>query len=204
MPDEIRKLTEKFLSSPREVKVAPASSASKQVTQKLVWTDKRSKLKRMTQLIDDEQVQNAFVFCNRKRDISGVRRHLEKTGHDVGEIHGDMDQKSRTATLDKFKSGEITLLVCSDVVARGIDIDDVSHVFNYDVPFNAEDYVHRIGRTGRAGKEGRAWTMAVEGPKKAGGDNEFIAAIEALINKKIEVFEGAEKVQRPEKPQRKP
>ena len=105
-----------------------------------------------------EDVKNAIIFCNRKRDVAILLKSLLKHGFNAGALHGDMDQTSRTATLDKFRSGEITLLAASDVAARGLDIPEVSHVFNFDVPWQADDYVHRIGRTGRAGKHGNSVT----------------------------------------------
>src|SRR6185295_18432656 len=126
-------------------------------------------------LVRSEQVKNALIFCNRKRDVDVLFRSLKRHGFNVGALHGDMDQGSRTETLESFRRGDIALLVCSDVAARGIDIDDMSHVFNFDVPIHAEDYVHRIGRTGRAGRSGVALTLATP------DDAEFVAAIEKLI-----------------------
>jgi len=128
-------------------------------------------------------MKNAFIFCNRKRDVDVLAKWLERRGHSAKPMHGDLDQKQRTQTLQAFKEGKIVLLVCSDVAGRGIDIDDVSHVFNYNVPFNADDYVHRIGRTGRAGKTGHAYTLATRDEEK------LVDAIEKLIKQKIPVFE---------------
>lgn len=181
MPSEIKKLTKKFLTNPKEVSVTPPSSTSDNVAQFLVWTDSRRKMETMAGIIRSENVQNAFVFCNRKRDIADLARFLERKGYAAKGLHGDMPQSQRTRTLDEFKQGQITLLVCSDVAARGLDVDDMSHVFNYDVPFNAEDYVHRIGRTGRAGKTGRAWTIATR------DDDKYVDAIQKLIKKQITV-----------------
>jgi len=185
MQPEIKKLTEKFLSNPKEVSVAPPASTSDNVEQFLVWADKRRKRDALLSVIEREDVKNAFVFCNRKRDIDGLAQWLKGKGYACGQMHGDMDQKSRTATLEKFKNDEIVLLVCSDVAARGLDVQGLSHVFNFDVPFNADDYVHRIGRTGRAGLNGRAWSFAGQGV-----DEKFVDAIEALIKKPIPVVEG--------------
>lgn len=179
MPPEIRKLTEKFLSNPKEVSVARAATTANTVEQFVVHMAPRSKNEVLEQIIAQENVQNAFVFCNRKRDIDGLVRWLKGKGYNVRGLHGDMVQKVRTETLEAFKNNEITLLVCSDVAARGIDVDDVSHVFNYDVPVNADDYVHRIGRTGRAGKTGRAWMLATPAEQK------YLDAIEALIKQTI-------------------
>lgn len=180
MPPEIKKLTKKFLSNPKEVSVAPPSSTSETVRQFLVWVDLRRKNEILDKIIRQEDVQNAFVFCNRKRDIAALARWLENRNYAAKGLHGDMAQAQRTATLEDFKEGKITLLICSDVAARGLDVDDMSHVFNYDVPLNPEDYVHRIGRTGRAGKEGRAWTLATSKESKQ------VEAIKRLIKKDIE------------------
>jgi superfamily II DNA/RNA helicase len=134
--------------------------------------DKREALRRM---IRSEDVQNALIFCNRKRDVDVLLKSLQKHNFSAGALHGDLAQSVRFATLEKFKANEIRLLVCSDVAARGIDIGGLSHVFNFDVPHHAEDYVHRIGRTGRAGKEGRAFTIATPDDRLA------VEAIEKLI-----------------------
>ena len=138
--------------------------------------DKREALRR---LIRSEDVQNALIFCNRKRDVDILYKSLTRHKFSVGAMHGDMAQPARFATLDKFKAGEIRLLCCSDVAARGIDIGGLSHVFNFDVPHHAEDYVHRIGRTGRAGREGRAFTLAT--PE----DRQAVEAIEKLTGHPI-------------------
>jgi superfamily II DNA/RNA helicase len=118
------------------------------------------KRERLRDLIRSQsKLKNAIIFCNRKKDVADLYKSLEKHGFSVGALHGDMDQRSRTNMLQGFKDNKITLLVASDVAARGLDIPDVSHVFNFDVPIHAEDYVHRIGRTGRAGREGAAFTL---------------------------------------------
>ncbi len=182
MPPEIRKLSDKFLSNPKSVSVSPPSSTGVNIDQSLVRlpsSDDFQKREALRHLLRGEEVQNAFIFCNRKRDVAVVHRSLGKHGFNSGALHGDLDQATRTETLNSFRSGNIDLLVCSDVAARGLDIADVSHVFNFDVPFNAEDYVHRIGRTGRAGKKGCAYTLVT--PK----DDKFITAIETLIKKEI-------------------
>ena len=183
MPKEIRHLADKFLSNPKEITVAPPSSMAATVEHKLLVLDDFDKREALRQLIRQENVKNAFVFCNRKKDVDILYKSLTKHGFNAGRMHGDMAQSERTETLAKFKSGEITLLVCSDVAARGIDIADVSHVFNFDVPFNAEDYVHRTGRTGRAGRDGKAFTLAV--PE----DGKLVAAIHKTINKDIPLTE---------------
>ena len=181
MPPEIQKLTEKFQSNPKQISVARPATTSKNVEQFLVHADFRKKDITLGKIIDQEDVQSAFIFCNRKRDIDGLVRWLSNKGHKARGMHGDMSQAARTETLEAFKAGEVTLLVCSDVAGRGIDVDDLSHVFNYDVPMNADDYVHRIGRTGRAGKTGRAWMLTT--PK----EEKFLTAVEALIKEKIAV-----------------
>ena len=183
MAKEIKKLSEKFLSNPKEISVAPPASPAKMVDQSLVHSSPKYKKETLFKLIKQEDVKNAFVFCNRKKDIGALKTWLSRKGLNVGEIHGDMSQDIRTKTLEAFKTDKITFLVCSDVVARGIDIQGVSHVFNYDVPMNADDYVHRIGRTGRAGKYGRALMIATK------SDDKYLEAIEKNISKKIPVLE---------------
>ena len=131
-------------------------------------------------LREAEGLKNAIVFCNRKRDVAIVHKSLEKHGFPVGALHGDMDQSARMASLDAFKNGAVDILVCSDVAARGLDIPDVSHVFNFDVPTHSEDYVHRIGRTGRAGRSGHSYTIVTS------DDGKYIAQIEDLIKKQID------------------
>ena len=182
MPPEIERLSNQFLQNPVQVTVAKASSTSDTITQHAVASDyadyeKRAKLR---ELIDNaNELKNGIIFCNRKRDVATVYRSLDKHGYSCGALHGDMDQTSRSATLNAFRDNKISLLVASDVAARGLDIPDVSHVFNFDVPVNAEDYVHRIGRTGRAGREGTAY-MIVNPTEQKGFD-----AIEDLIGQKI-------------------
>jgi superfamily II DNA/RNA helicase len=126
-----------------------------------------------------EGLKNAIIFCNRKREVAIVHRSLQRHGFNVAALHGDMDQTSRMAALDQFRRGEVTLLVASDVAARGLDIPEVSHVFNFDIPHHADDYVHRIGRTGRAGRLGSAITVISSADAKA------LAAIEKLIGQSI-------------------
>ena len=137
----------------------------------------------MRQVISQESVKNALIFCNRKRDVDTVHKSLQKHGYNSATLHGDMSQPARMETMTKFKADEIALLVCSDVAARGLDIDDLGHVFNFDVPMHAEDYVHRIGRTGRAGKTGRSFTLAWR------EDEKFLDAIEEITGEKIRRIE---------------
>lgn len=182
MPPEIEGLANRFLQNPVQVTVSKASSTSDTITQHAVASqvedfEKRAKLR---ELIEGAvELKNGIIFCNRKKDVATVFRSLDRHGYSVGALHGDMDQSSRTATLNAFKDNKITLLVASDVAARGLDIPDVSHVFNFDVPVNAEDYVHRIGRTGRAGRSGVAYMIVVPTEQKG------FEAIEKLIGQDI-------------------
>ncbi len=187
MPPEIQKLADRFLQNPERIEVAPPSSTAKTVTQRLVAAhnkdyEKRSVLRDLIRAQED--LKNAIIFCNRKKDVADLFRSLERHGFSVGALHGDMDQRSRTNMLAGFKDNQITLLVASDVAARGLDIPDVSHVFNFDIPIHAEDYVHRIGRTGRAGRSGAAFTLVTR------SDTKYLDAIEKLIGQKIEWLNG--------------
>jgi superfamily II DNA/RNA helicase len=182
MPPEIRRITEQFLHNPVRVEVARAASTVATTTQKLVKTgrephEKRDTLRRLIR--SAEGLKNAIVFCNRKREVAQLHRSLVRHGFSALALHGDMDQPSRTAALESFRRGEVTLLIASDVAARGLDIPDVSHVFNFDVPHHPDDYVHRIGRTGRAGRTGTAITVV------APADGKAVAAIEKLIGQSI-------------------
>ncbi|MCK5276084.1 MAG: DEAD/DEAH box helicase, partial [Alphaproteobacteria bacterium] len=179
MPPEIRRLANRFLTEPKEITVGAPSSVVDTVEQALVIVPHSDKRNALRTLLHSQNVKNALIFCNRKRDIGVLHRSLERHGFNAGALHGDMDQFQRMDTLDKFKSSEIQILVCSDVAARGLDIAGVSHVFNFDVPTHPEDYVHRIGRTGRAGRTGHAFTLA------APEDGKYVAAIERLAGKKI-------------------
>ncbi len=179
MAPEIRRLADAFLMNPKEISVDTQSATATTVEQFMVVCEDQDKPEAIRQLIRLEDVKNALIFCNRKRDVDILYRSLVKHGFDAVELHGDMAQGSRTETLERFKTGAVRLMVCSDVAARGLDISDLSHVFNYDVPNHAEDYVHRIGRTGRAGKLGRSFTLATP------DDGKFVGAIVQLIGKEI-------------------
>ncbi len=190
MPPEIRRLANAFLTNPKEITVAPPATPAENVHQGLLLvkgTDRRAsgtsnyKLKRaaLRELLGQEEVKNALVFCNRKRDVGILCRSLQRHGFNAAQLHGDMPQSARMETLDAFKQDKVTLLVCSDVAARGLDIKGMSHVFNFDVPTHPEDYIHRIGRTGRAGQKGRAFTLAL--PE----DSRYVASIEKLIGGQI-------------------
>ncbi len=179
MAPAIRKLADAFLSNPKEISVSRPSSVATTITTGLVIVEPLQKREALRQLLRAEAVQNALIFCNRKRDVDVLYKSLVKHGFSAGALHGDMAQSVRFTTLEKFKAGEIQLLVCSDVAARGLDIGGLSHVFNFDVPIHAEDYVHRIGRTGRAEKLGRALTLAAPEDKWA------VDAIESLTGMPI-------------------
>ncbi|OYV33386.1 MAG: DNA helicase [Rhodospirillales bacterium 20-64-7] len=179
MAPEIRRLADAFLQNPKEITVSKPASVATTITSGLVLVQTHDKREALRRLIKSEDVQNALIFCNRKRDVDILLKSLVKHGFDAGALHGDLAQSVRFATLEKFKANEIRLLVCSDVAARGIDIGGLSHVFNFDVPHHAEDYVHRIGRTGRAGRDGRAFTIATPDDKLA------VEAVEKLISAPI-------------------
>lgn len=187
MPPEIQKLADRFLQNPERVEVARPASTAQTVTQRFVAAhakdyEKRAVLRELIRAQDE--LKNAIIFCNRKKDVADLFRSLDRHGFSVGALHGDMDQRSRMTMLANFKDGNIKLLVASDVAARGLDIPDVSHVFNFDVPIHAEDYVHRIGRTGRAGRSGASFTLVTK------RDTKFSDAIEKLIGQKVEWLNG--------------
>ena len=182
MPPEIRRITEQFLHNPVRVEVSRPATTVATTTQLLVKTgrephDKRDTLRNLIRSVDG--FKNAIVFCNRKREVAQLHRSLIRHEFSAAALHGDLDQSARTAALDQFRKGDVKLLIASDVAARGLDIPDVSHVFNFDVPHHAEDYVHRIGRTGRAGKTGTAITIV------SSMDSKSLAAIEKLIGQNI-------------------
>jgi superfamily II DNA/RNA helicase len=179
MAPEIKRIADKFLMNPKEVTVAPPASTADTVAQHLVRCAPKDKREVLRKIINRENVESALIFCNRKRDIGILHRSLVRHGFDAVQLHGDMTQPARMETLKKFKNNEARMVVCSDVAARGLDIKGLSHVFNFDVPSNAEDYVHRIGRTGRAGMTGRAFTISTS------DDAKFLAAVQRLIKKDI-------------------
>ncbi|MFZ2018869.1 MAG: DEAD/DEAH box helicase [Methyloceanibacter sp.] len=187
MPPEIQRLADKFLHSPERIEVAPQATAAATIVQRLKKApdDPAGKREALRALMREIDVKNAIIFCNRKKDVGIVYRSLQRHGFSVGALHGDLDQHQRTATLDAFRNGQIAFLAASDVAARGLDIPDVSHIFNYDVPIHPEDYVHRIGRTGRAGREGFAAMLVT--PK----DIKALKAIEKLLRQEIPWIDGA-------------
>ncbi len=173
---EIKRLGKEFLINPKEVSVSPPATVAGTVSHTMILLDLAEKRAVLRDLLRDEAVQSALIFCNRKKDVDIVSASLGRHGLNVRALHGDMVQYRRTETLAAFKGGEVNFLVCSDVAGRGLDIEAVSHVINFDVPYNPEDYVHRIGRTGRAGRAGRAITLVT--PEEA----EAVDAIAALVN----------------------
>ncbi|MXQ07751.1 DEAD/DEAH box helicase [Alphaproteobacteria bacterium GH1-50] len=204
MAPEIERITNTFLSNPVRIEVARQATASETIAQEVVMTktargekgarEKRAILRGVIER-EGEKMTNGIVFCNRKVDVDIVAKSLKKYGFDAAPIHGDLDQSQRTRTLDQFRDGGLKILVASDVAARGLDIPSVSHVFNYDVPTHSEDYVHRIGRTGRAGRDGKAVMIC------APSDEKLLDAIEKLIDKAIPRADAPE-VQLDDKPQR--
>ncbi|HEY4141777.1 MAG TPA: DEAD/DEAH box helicase [Pseudolabrys sp.] len=182
MPPEIQRIADNFLHNPVRVEVSKPATAASTITQLQIATgrdpaDKRETLRRLLRSADN--FKNAIIFCNRKREVALLHKSLQKHKFSAVALHGDLDQSSRTAALDAFRSGEAKLLIASDVAARGLDIPAVSHVFNFDVPHHPDDYVHRIGRTGRAGLTGTAITLV------APMDSKSVAAIEKLTGQPI-------------------
>jgi superfamily II DNA/RNA helicase len=187
MPPEIRRITEQFLHNPVRVEVSRPATTVAATTQLIAKSgrdphEKRDTLRRLIRSADG--MKNAIIFCNRKRDVATLFRSLLRHGFSVQALHGDMDQPARMAALESFRKGEVTLLVASDVAARGLDILDVSHIYNFDVPFHPDDYVHRIGRTGRAGRSGTAITIVA-----GANDAKAVTAIEKLIGQPIPLME---------------
>jgi superfamily II DNA/RNA helicase len=182
MPPENQRIADKILHNPVRVEVSKPATAATTITQLLVSTgrdphEKRETLRRLIR--SAAGYKNAIVFCNRKREVAQLHRSLLRHKFNAVALHGDMDQSARTAALEQFRKGEVTVLVASDVAARGLDIPEVSHVFNFDVPHHPDDYVHRIGRTGRAGRSGTAITIV------APIDSKAVGAIERLIGETI-------------------
>ncbi|MBV9840862.1 MAG: DEAD/DEAH box helicase [Sphingomonadaceae bacterium] len=179
MPPPIKKLADRFLSNPRQIEVARPATANVNIEQMLVPTSTRTKRETLRRLLRAEDVRTAIIFSNRKTTVRDLAGSLLGHGFAAGQIHGDMEQPERLKELDRFKAGDINILVASDVAARGLDIKGVSHVFNFDVPWHPDDYIHRIGRTGRAGATGKAFTLVT--PE----DDEAVANIEKLTGQTI-------------------
>ena len=183
MPPPIKKLADKFLTDPKSIEVARAAQTNENIDQRLVIVRSDKKRDTLRDILRGD-LKNAIVFCNKKTTVRELATSLKRSGFRVGQIHGDMEQKDRIAELDRFKSDDINILIASDVAARGLDIKGVSHVVNFDVPWQPDDYVHRIGRTGRAGAKGIAYTIATS------SDADAIDAIEKLTKTKLPRFEG--------------
>jgi len=194
MPPEIARLADTFRHHPERIEVSAPATAATTIVQRLKKTSDEPAAKRqaLRELMKEVDVKNAIIFCNRKKDVGVVFRSLQRHGFNVGALHGDMDQRQRTATLDAFRNGTIAFLAASDVAARGLDIPAVSHIFNYDVPVHPEDYIHRIGRTGRAGREGFAAMLVTPKDRKA------LKAIEAMLRQEIPWLDGAATSSAPE------
>ncbi|NBU85287.1 MAG: DEAD/DEAH box helicase, partial [Sphingomonadaceae bacterium] len=180
MPPPIKKLSDRFLSNPKTIEVARPATTNVNIAQFLVETETRKKREALRSLLNSEDINTAIIFCNRKTTVRELATSLKQHRFQAGEIHGDMDQPARLRELERFKAGEINVLVASDVAARGLDVKGVSHVFNFDAPWHPDDYVHRIGRTGRAGALGRAFTFVTK------EDAEAIENIEKLTGQTIE------------------
>jgi superfamily II DNA/RNA helicase len=187
MPPEIQRIADTFLHNPVRVEVSKPATTAATIAQLLVKSgreshEKRDTLRRLIRSADN--FKNAIIFCNRKREVAQLHRSLLRHKFNAVALHGDMDQPARMAALDAFRNGEAKLLIASDVAARGLDIPDVSHVFNFDVPHHPDDYVHRVGRTGRAGKSGTAITIV------SPADAKSVASIERLTGQTIPWSEG--------------
>ncbi|GGN47209.1 DEAD/DEAH box helicase [Novosphingobium indicum] len=183
MPPPIKKLSDKFLSNPKYIEVARPATTNINIVQYKVPVTARKKREMLRHLLRTDNVSTAIVFCNRKTTVRELAKSLKQHGFGAGEIHGDMDQSSRIGELDRFKAGEINILCASDVAARGLDVKGVSHVFNFDTPWHPDDYVHRVGRTGRGGARGRAFTFVT--PE----DAEAVQNVEKLTGGEIPLFE---------------
>jgi superfamily II DNA/RNA helicase len=186
MPPVIKKLADKFLDNPKSIEVARPAQTNMLIDQRILRVESRKKRDALADLLRTGGVRSAIVFCNRKTTVRELATSLKRGHLKVGQIHGDMEQSERISELARFKADEINVLVASDVAARGLDIKDVSHVFNYDVPWHPDDYVHRIGRTGRAGKTGIAITLVTP------ADEESIDNIQKLTSMKIPELDGTE------------
>jgi superfamily II DNA/RNA helicase len=191
MAPEITRITDAFLHNPVRVEVARQATTSETIEQWVVKhtprrkdtsdAEKREVLRRLIRA-EGESLTNGIIFCNRKRDVDVVAKSLKRHGFNAEAMHGDLDQKLRMAILQRFRDGELKLLIASDVAARGLDIPNVSHIFNFDVPIHSEDYVHRIGRTGRAGRSGKSLTLCLPFEEK------YLAKIEELVKKEVPVM----------------
>ena len=197
MPPPIQKLAARFLRDPKQIEVARPATANINIEQRLVEVSADKKRDALRDILRHEEFKNAIVFCNRKTTVRELATSLRRSGFAVGQIQGDMDQSDRIAEFDRFKNNEINILVASDVAARGLDVKGVSHVINFDVPWQPDDYIHRIGRTGRAGMTGIAITLATR------ADAEAVAGIEKLVGHKIPRAGASAKHAKPAEPAEK-
>ena len=200
----VRKLADRFLNDPAQVSVTPKEVSAQTIEQTVVMVPPKGKQKALRHYLEQEKPSAAIIFCNRKTEVSRLSADLVKRGFSASPIHGDLTQSQRRETLDAFKEGKVTLLVASDVAARGIDVADLPFVFNIGLPINPEEYVHRIGRTGRAGRSGRAISFVEKGEEK------LLKALEKLLGRDLDkvTFEGektqeADEAQPPKKTSRK-
>jgi len=186
MPPPIEKLAKRFLNDPKQIEVSRPASTASTIDQRLVRVKPRGKRAALRTLMRHEEIKNAIIFCNRKRDVKEVCASLKRHEFDVEQLHGDMAQSERLKVLEAYKAGDIQTLVASDVAARGLDVADISHVFNFDVPSHPDDYVHRIGRTGRAGRLGKAFTLTAQ----TEDERKYLAAVHKLVGNEIPEIEG--------------
>jgi len=194
MPPPIQKLAQKFLNEPKRVEVARPATANVNIEQRLIEVRGDKKKDALKDILRHEEFKNAIVFANRKTTVRELANSLKRSGFAVGQIQGDMDQSDRIAEFDRFKNDQINILVASDVAARGLDVKGVSHVINFDVPWQPDDYIHRIGRTGRAGMKGISITLATR------EDGEAVGRIEKLIGKRIDRVGSADRDTKAEAP----
>ncbi|QCE33951.1 DEAD/DEAH box helicase [Acetobacteraceae bacterium] len=184
MTQAIREIAGNFLNNPEEITVTPPSSKATTIEETAyLLSNKSAKTRFLRHLLETDKPTAALVFCNQKKEVTNLHRLLQKHGFSVGALHGDLSQDLRFKTLEQFRNGEIPLLICSDVAARGIDVDELSHVYNYDLPRNPEDYVHRIGRTGRAGRKGWAKNLLCK------QDTPLLEEINKLTQKEITLID---------------
>lgn len=182
MPPPIQLLTQRFLKSPEQITIAPSTTGASNIEQYIVRALEKNKIKALETILAEQKLTQAIVFCNRKREVNDVYKDLQRNGFKVAAFHGDLTQSDRNKTLKAFKEGEIDFLIASDVAARGIDVEDLPAVINFHVPANSEDYTHRIGRTGRAGKLGKAFTLVSPHEEKN------LALIAKNLDKTIEEY----------------
>ena len=183
MAEEVKKLTAHFMENPKEIFIEQPASVTKSIDQFIVACKAHEKEEILQKLLKEDHVSASIIFCNSKKNVKNLYAYLKKTHHKIGILHGDMNQHARTETLKKLEEKDISVLICSDIAARGIDITHISHVFNFDIPFHCEDYVHRIGRTGRAGRKGISISFATQ------KDQKLVDAIEKLIDHKIRAYD---------------